>query len=138
MVNPAQARTGDLVLTAGCQPDPVTAAEATHDVTIENMGSDTYFVGEVQVHVLQGGPGSGLLLEYNGRPGYLLSLAKAGTFAQWSQGSWALTAKRQNTDSRGEMIRTTVTFDRSAVLDPLDPTPPVRLACLCDVDIVIR
>ena len=138
MSNSCNGRKGDLGLTARCQPDPVTVVNAAHDVTIENTGMDCYYVGEIQVHVLQGGPGSGLLLERKGQSGYLLSVTKLGTYGQWGQGSWTWTAKWQQSLAQSEMIRTTVIFDRSATLDPLDPDPALQLHCRCEVDVAIR
>jgi hypothetical protein len=137
MPNPANAMTGDIKLTAQCRPDPVTR-HATHDVTVENSGSDRYYLGEIQIHVIQGGPGSGLLLDHGSRSGYLLTLKKLGTFGQWSSGSWTVSAQRQQSLSQNETIRTTVLFDRSAALDPLDPDPAMSHCCDCDVDVAIQ
>src|SRR5688572_29108387 len=127
MPNPAHAKTGDLELTAQCQPNPVTAGHSTHDMRVENVGTDVYYVGEIQIHVIHGGPGSGLRLSRGTRQGYLLSLKKLGTYSPWSMGSWSAAAKKRKSLSQGEVIRTTVLFDRLAALDPLDPDPPMSL-----------
>jgi hypothetical protein len=129
--------TGDIKLTAECKPDPVTA-QATHGVMIENSGRDRYYVGEIQIHVIHGGTGSGLILNHGSNSGYLLSLKKLGTFGQWSLGSWTVAAQRQQGLSKYEVIRTTVLFDRLASLDPLDPDPPISRCCGCDVDVGIK
>ena len=138
MPNPASAQTGGLELTAACQPDPITVSSpGDHEVSIENLSSDPYYVSEIQVHVLQGGPGSGMVLaDRQGNSGYLMSIRNLGTYGQWSAGRWRWLAQRQSTPAQSERIRTTVLFDRSSTLDPLDPTPPpMGLNCLCETDV---
>ena len=138
MTNTASARTGDLELTASCLPDPITNPGGRHTVEIENTGTDAYYVGEIQVRVLQGGMGSALILTRGGSQSHAISVTKLGTYASWGSGTWVWGVDRQPSAASSERIRTTVSFDRSAAIDPLIANPTVRLSCLCEVNVSVR
>src|ERR1035437_7563284 len=109
MPNPASAQTGDLLLRAECQPNPVVGrGPSAHEVHIENAGPSDLFVKEVQVLVGRGNQQAALMLERDGQTGTRLSVKPAGTFVRWAFGDWIWQACRTPLAAGGEVIVTTV------------------------------
>jgi hypothetical protein len=135
--NQSTSTCGGMQVDTCCQPDPVLAAGATHEVTVANFGNDSYDLHRIQVLILGSGPGTSLLLQ-GGTKQVRQRKWRGGSYGPGTHGSWPIAVVRQPAGmTRAHGILTTIEYRSEAEADFLNNVPgPVR-TCKTTVNVTV-
>ncbi|MEV5966770.1 hypothetical protein AB0L70_33690 [Kribbella sp. NPDC051952] len=117
-----------------CQPDPILAAGAKHDVTVANFGNDSYDI-VLTVLLLGSGPGASLILQQGTAQAASLSWP-GGNFGPKMDGTWSVAVVRQPAGTtRAHGILTTTEYRSEAEADFLNNVPGPVHTCRSKVNV---